>query len=136
MTTARDVVHPDVECIGEYQNLVSAAQRMRELDVGALPICGVPHGIIIDQDIVLKRVAIGGDPNKVTAGELAQGKPITVEADTDVQQVLQAMEQHRIRRLPVIDQHRFVGLISEADLARHLPEETVGHFVEAICASP
>ncbi|WP_030925842.1 CBS domain-containing protein [Streptosporangium amethystogenes] len=138
MTTARDIMHSGVECIGERQNLAFAAQRMRELDVGALPICGDDrlHGIITDRDIVLKCVATGGDPNTVTAGELAQGKPITVEAGADVQQVLQAMEQHRIRRLPMIDQHRLVGLISEADLARHLPEETVGRFVEAICASP
>lgn len=50
-------------------------------------------------------------------------------------QVLRAMEEHRIRRLPVIDSHRLVGMISEADLARHLPEQAVGEFVEAICAS-
>jgi len=106
---------------------------------GALPICGDDdrlHGIITDRDIVLKCVAAGGDPKTMTAGELAQGKPVTIEAGADVQQVLQAMEEHRIRRLPVIDQHRLIGLISEADLARHLPEETVGHFVEVICASP
>jgi CBS domain-containing protein len=110
---------------------------MRELDVGALPICGDDdrlHGIITDRDIVLKCVAAGGDPQTMTAGELAQGTPITIEADADVQQVLHAMEEHRIRRLPVIDKHRLVGLISEADLARHLPEEQVGHFVEMICA--
>ncbi|QYC45849.1 Hypoxic response protein 1 [Nonomuraea coxensis DSM 45129] len=139
MTTARDIMHPGVECIGEHQSLASAAQRMRELDVGALPVCGDDdrlHGIITDRDIVLKCVAAGGDPNTVTAGELAQGKPVSVEAEADVEQVLQTMEEHRIRRLPVIDQHRLVGLISEADLARHLPEETVGHFVEVICASP
>ncbi|MDF2709857.1 MAG: hypoxic response protein 1 [Nonomuraea muscovyensis] len=137
MTTARDVMHPGVECVGEHQNLAFAAQRMRELDVGALPICGDDdrlHGIITDRDIVLKCVAAGGDPQTMTAGELAQGTPITIEADADVQQVLHAMEEHRIRRLPVIDKHRLVGLISEADLARHLPEEQVGHFVEMICA--
>ncbi|MBB6349985.1 CBS domain-containing protein [Nonomuraea muscovyensis] len=137
MTTARDVMHPGVECVGEHQNLAFAAQRMRELDVGALPICGDDdrlHGIITDRDIVLKCVAAGGDPQTMTAGDLAQGTPITIEADADVQQVLHAMEEHRIRRLPVIDKHRLVGLISEADLARHLPEEQVGHFVEMICA--
>lgn len=45
------------------------------------------------------------------------------------------MEEHRIRRLPVTDNHRLVGMISEADLARHLPEDQVGHFVEAVCAT-
>ncbi|MEU8246495.1 CBS domain-containing protein [Nonomuraea sp. NPDC048916] len=138
MTTARDIMHQGVECIGERETLASAAQRMHELDVGALPICGDDdrlHGIITDRDIVLKCVAAGGDPTTMTAGELAQGKPITVEVDADVQEVLQTMEQHRIRRLPVIEEHRLAGMISEADLARHLPEQTVGHFVEVICAS-
>ncbi|GAA1636300.1 hypoxic response protein Hrp1 [Nonomuraea maheshkhaliensis] len=139
MTAARDIMHQGVECIGEHETLTFAAQRMHELDVGALPICGDDdrlHGIITDRDIVLKCVAAGGDPTTMTAGELAQGKPITVEAEADLQQVLRTMEQHRIRRLPVIDEHRLAGMISEADLARNLPEEMVGHFVEVICANP
>ncbi|MEQ4724287.1 CBS domain-containing protein [Nonomuraea sp. B19D2] len=139
MTTARDIMHRGVECIGEQETLIAAAQRMRELDVGALPICGYGdrlHGIITDRDIVLKRIAAGGDPRTVLAGDLAQGKPITVEADADIQQVLEKMEGRRIRRLLVIDEHRLAGVISEADLARHLPEQTVGHFVESICARP
>ncbi|MER6950310.1 CBS domain-containing protein [Nonomuraea sp. NPDC000554] len=139
MTTAREIMHPGVECISEHQSLMFAAQRMRELDVGALPICGDDdrlHGIITDRDIVLKCVAAGGDPALMTAADLAQGKPVTVDGNADIQQVLVAMEEHKIRRLPVIENHRLVGLISEADLARHLPEATVGHFVEMICASP
>ncbi len=82
-----------------------------------------------------KCVAAGGDPQTVTAGELAQGKPFTIGADASTGQVLRVMEEHRIRRLPVIDNHRLVGMISEADLARHLPGQSVAEFVEAICAS-
>ena len=137
MTTARDIMHTGAECVGEHETLEYAARRMRDLDVGALPICGDDdrlHGIITDRDIVIKCVAAGGNPASVTAGELAQGKPITVDAGTDVADVLLTMEQNRIRRLPVIESHRLVGMISEADLARHLPEKAVGGFVEAICA--
>ncbi|MFJ9865736.1 CBS domain-containing protein [Streptomyces sp. NPDC101165] len=72
----------------------------------------------------------------MTAGQLEQGKPITVDASADAGRVLEAMEEHKIRRLPVIDNHRLVGMTSEADLARHLPEDQVGHFVEVICAAP
>ena len=72
----------------------------------------------------------------MTAGQLEQGKPSTIGAGADAGQVLRVMGKHRIRRLPVIDDHRLVGMISEADLARHLPEDQVGHFVEAVCASP
>jgi CBS domain-containing protein len=111
---------------------------MRDLDVGALPVCGDDdrlHGIITDRDIVIKCIAAGRDPANVTAGDLAQGKPVTVMSDADVSQVLRAMEEHQIRRLPVIESHRLIGMISEADLARHLPEQAVGQFVEPICAS-
>ncbi len=138
MTTAREIMHADAECIGEHETLAQAARRMRDLDVGALPVCGDDdrlHGIITDRDIVIKCVAAGGDPATVTAGELAQGKPFTIDADASAGQVLQVMEEHRIRRLPVIESHRLVGMISQADLARHLPEQSIAEFVEAVCAS-
>jgi CBS domain-containing protein len=138
MTTARDIMHAGAECIGQHETLQYAAQQMRDLDVGSLPICGDDdrlHGIITDRDIVIKCVAGGGDPATITAGELAQGKPVTVDSDTEVGDVLQAMESHQIRRLPVTESHRLVGMISEADLARHLPEQTVGEFVQAVCAA-
>ncbi|MGW2702803.1 CBS domain-containing protein [Streptomyces sp. NPDC001340] len=139
MTTAREIMHTGATCVQENETLEAAARRMKELDVGALPICGPDdrlHGIITDRDIVLKCVAKGKDPRTMTAGQLEQGKPVTIDAGADAGRVLQAMEEHKIRRLPVIDNHRLVGMISEADLARHLPEEQVGHFVEVICAAP
>lgn len=136
MTTAREIMHTGASCVQENETLMDAARRMSELDVGALPICGPDnrlHGIITDRDIVVKCLAKGKDPHHMTAGLLAQGKPITVDADADSEQVLRTMQGHRIRRVPVIDDHRLVGMISEADLAKHLPEERVGHFVEEIC---
>ncbi|MFG2302538.1 MULTISPECIES: CBS domain-containing protein [Streptomycetaceae] len=137
MTTARDIMHAGAECVQETETLDAAARRMRELDIGALPICGPDdrlHGIITDRDIVVKCLARGKDPKHMTAGELAQGKPITIDADAAVDKVLHIMEDHRIRRLPVIAEHRLVGMISEADLSRRLPEDKVGHLVEAVCA--
>lgn len=131
-------MHTGAECIGEHETLQHAAQRMRDLDVGALPVCGDDdrlHGIITDRDVVIKCIAQGGDPKIMTAGDLAQGKPFTVDAQADVTEVLHTMEDHQVRRVPVIESHRLVGMISEADLARHLPEQAVGEFVEAICAS-
>lgn len=138
MATARDIMHPGAECIGEHQTLVYAAQRMQDLDIGAMPVCGDDdrlHGIITDRDIVVKCVAAGGDPATTTAGTLAQGTPVFIGADEDAGEVLHVMEKHRIRRLPVIDNHRLVGMISEADLSRHLSEQAVGHFVEEVCTS-
>lgn len=137
MTTARDIMHAGATCIGERETLESAARQMRELGVGALPICGEDdrlHGIITDRDIVIKCVAAGRDPRQVTAAELAQGVPYVVRTDADVADVLSVMEEHQVRRVPVLEERRLVGMISEADVARHLPEQTIGRFVEAICA--
>ncbi|MEQ7009961.1 CBS domain-containing protein [Actinopolymorpha sp. B17G11] len=137
MTKARDIMHVGVECVGEHETLDNAARRMRDLDVGALPICGDDdrlQGILTDRDIVLKCVATGGNPADMTAGELAQGTPHTIDAESDVDQVLHLMEEHRVRRVPVLENRRLVGMIAEADLGRNLPEDRVGHFVEAICA--
>ncbi|RJQ87245.1 CBS domain-containing protein [Amycolatopsis panacis] len=137
MTVAQDIMHTGATCVGEHETLHNAAQRMRDLDVGALPICGEDdrlRGIITDRDIVVKCLAAGGDPRTMTAGRLAEGVPYLVRSDAKVDEVLDVMEKHQVRRVPVLDGHRLVGMISEADLARHLPEKTVGRFVEAICA--
>ncbi|MFE5587653.1 CBS domain-containing protein [Kitasatospora sp. NPDC056531] len=136
MVTARDIMHTGAACVQESETLEAAARRMRELDVGALPICGADdrlHGIVTDRDIVVKCLAEGRDPRTTTAGELAQGKPVTVDADADQGEVLRLMEEHRIHRLPVIEAHRLVGIISEADIARHLDRHEIAEFVEAVC---
>ncbi len=138
MTTARDIMHFGVTCIGEKEPLQHAAQQMRDLDVGSLPVCGDDgrlRGIITDRDIVTKCIARGVDPAIVTAGELTDGMPVTIEPQADVADVLRTMEQHQVHRLPVIDSQQPVGMISQADLARHLPEALVGEFIEAVCAS-
>jgi CBS domain-containing protein len=135
MTTARDMMHRGAECIGEDETLVDAARKMRVLGVGSLPICGNDnklHGIITDRDIVIRCIAEGKDPAQCRAAELAQGKPFYVDADADISEVLRQMMEHKVMRLPVIDNHKLVGMVSEADLARNLPEDKVGEFVEAI----
>lgn len=137
MTSARDMMHPGAECIGEHETLERAAQMMRDLDVGALPICGDDnrlHGIITDRDIVVRCLAGGANPQTVTAGDLAQGKPVTVDADATLTPVLRAMTDHQIKRMPVLDHHRLVGMISESDLARHLSEDDLAAFVEGVYA--
>jgi CBS domain-containing protein len=137
MTTAREIMHSGATCVGEHETLTAAAQHMRDLGVGALPICGDDdrlHGMITDRDIVIKTIAAGLDPSTTTAGELAQGSTYHVDADASIEDLLTVMEEHQVRRLPVIDNHRLVGVVSEADIARHLPEHAIAQFVKAICA--
>ncbi|MEU1787200.1 CBS domain-containing protein [Streptomyces sparsogenes] len=138
MTKAADIMHPGAQWIPATQKLDRAAQLMRELDVGALPIADENErlcGILTDRDIVVGCVAVGKEPSQTTAGELAKGTPRWIPADADVSDVLREMEQHKIRRLPVIDKDkRLVGMISEADLAHHLSDDQIAEFVEKVYA--
>jgi CBS domain-containing protein len=136
---ARDVMTGGAECIGENETLLDAARKLRDLDVGAMPICGEDDrlkGMLTDRDIVVKAIAEGKDPAATRAGELAQGKPVTVGADDSVEEALHTMKEHKVRRLPVIDGHELIGVVSQADLATHIDEEEVGELVEAISAAP
>jgi CBS domain-containing protein len=139
MTTARDIMTQSPECAAEDETLVDAARKMRDLDVGALPICGSDNrlkGMVTDRDIAVKVVADGRDPGSVKVGELAEGKPVTIGADDSVEEALRTMTSHGVRRLPVIDGHDLVGVVSQADIARTLPEDKVGDLVEAISKAP
>ncbi|GAA2082442.1 hypoxic response protein Hrp1 [Streptomyces albiaxialis] len=141
MTTAADIMNPGPQWIPATETLDRAAQLMRELDVGALPVSDPTDprermmGIITDRDITVRCVAAGHDPSHVTAGDLCQGTPRWIRSDASVDEVLDEMESHQIRRLPVIDDDkRLVGVISEADLAHHLSDEQLAHFVERVYA--
>ena len=133
--TARDVMSQDAECIGENESLATAAKKMADLDVGALPICGNDDrlkGMLTDRDIVVKCLAEGGDPSTTTAGSLGQGKPVTIGADDDIREALEVMQENQVRRLPVIDGHALVGIISQADIARELSASQTGETVAEI----
>jgi CBS domain-containing protein len=135
MTTARDIMTPGAQCVGENQTLIDAARMMRDLDVGALPICGEDNrlkGMLTDRDIVVRCLAEGGDPEQTRASQFAEGKPVTIGADDSVDEALRTMKEHKVRRLPVIDGHDLVGMVSQADVARNIDEKKVGDLVEAI----
>ena len=137
MALARDIMTPAPRCVGENETLVEAARMMASLDVGALPICGDDNrlkGMLTDRDIVVKCIAEGGDPSTTRAGDLAEGKPVTIGADDDVEQALAVMQEHQIRRLPVIDGHDLVGIISQADVALLVPPRETGVTVAEISA--
>lgn len=139
MTTARDIMHAGVTCVREQETVAAAAQHMSEHSVGALPICGDDdrlHGMLTDRDIVVKCVAAGHDPTSINVGDLAQGHTHHVQADADVEEVLDIMAEHQIRRLPVVEDHRLVGMVSESDIVRHLPEHAIVAFAKAVYAQP
>jgi CBS domain-containing protein len=136
-STAREIMTGGVECVGENQSVLDAAKKMDDLGVGALPICGEDNrlkGMITDRDIVVKVLAQGKDPAATKAGELGQGKPVTIGADDDLQELVRTMAQHQVKRLPVIDGHQLVGVVSEADVAEHASPEQLVAVVRGVYA--
>ena len=138
MKSARDVMTGGAECVGENETLSDAAKKMKDLDVGAMPICGEDNrlkGMLTDRDIVVKCLAEGGDPTSTKVGDLAQGKPVTIGADDSVEEALRTMTEHKVRRLPVIDGHDLIGVVTQADLATNIEDPKVGDLVESISAA-
>jgi CBS domain-containing protein len=138
-STVRDAMHAGCECIGENQSMLDAAKRMEALDIGAMPICGQDDrlkGMITDRDIVVKVLAHDKDPATTMAGELAQERLFAIRADAPIDRALSLMQEHKVKRLPVIDENkRLCGMISEADVARHMPRDRTGEMVGAIAAA-
>jgi CBS domain-containing protein len=135
MTTARELMTKGAVCVKEDETLVDAAKKMRDLNVGALPICGNDNrlkGMLTDRDIVVSCIAEGGDPNTKTAGSFGKGKPVTIGADDSAEEALRTMAKYQVRRLPVIDDHTLVGMLAQADVARALPAETVGKLLHEV----
>jgi CBS domain-containing protein len=139
MTTAREIMTPGAECAQVDETVSDAAKKMRDLSVGALPICGDDNrlaGMITDRDIVLNCVAEGMDTTQAKVQDYAGGEVVTIGADDSVEEALATMSRAGVRRLPVIDGHDLVGMVSQADIARNLPEDKVGDLVEAISSAP
>jgi CBS domain-containing protein len=138
MSSARDIMSGSPQCANADDTLAEAAKKMRDLEVGALPICGDDDrlkGMITDRDIVVNCIADGGDPTSTKVSELAEGKPVTIGADDSVEETLKTMTEHGVRRLPVIDDQRLIGMVTQADVAKNLPEDSVGDLVEAISSA-
>ena len=136
-TTARDIMSTDVESIDENATALDAAQKMKELDVGALPICGADErlkGMITDRDIVVSVLAAGKDPasTKVIDVSTGDGNTITIGADDSLDAALETMKKHQVRRLPVIEGEKMVGIIAQADVAREAGDSATGDMVQKI----
>jgi CBS domain-containing protein len=137
MSVVREFMTTSAQCVKEDQTLQEAAVMMRDLDCGSLPICGSEgklKGLITDRDIVLRCVAEGLDAREVRAIDLAQGALRWIDADANIDDAIALMEQYQVRRLPVISDHKLVGIISQGDIARNYSEARVGELVEHISA--
>ena len=120
--------------------VAEAASRMASEDFGALPVCsseGRLQGVITDRGIVVKVIAAGLDPATTTVGQVAGGtEVVTIGADDSAEEAIRTMKDHSVRRLPVIDGNDLVGMVSQADIARALPDAKVGDLVGEISEAP
>jgi CBS domain-containing protein len=137
---ARDIMETDVEFVGADETVEQAAKKMKQTDIGALPICNEDkrlEGMITDRDIAVKVVAEGKDPKSTKVRDIAdQPEVVTIGADDSIDEALKTMKDKKVRRLPVIDGRDLVGIITQGDVATNLPDEKIGDLVEAISAAP
>lgn len=130
----REVMTSSVRSVRPSQSLADAASLMRSEDVGSLPVAEQQSliGIVTDRDIVVRAVAEGRDPRQVTVQEVVSRDPVTVRPEQDLDEALDLMARNQVRRLPVVEGGRLVGIIAQADLGLGASEEKVGETVEEI----
>jgi len=140
MTKARDIMTPGADSLRADVTVAEAAELLARTDVGAMPVCNIYghlEGMVTDRDIVVKVIAAGLDPASTKVSDIAdQGEVVTIGADDSVDEAIETMKRHKVRRLPVIDGKELVGMVSQADLATNLPSDKVGKLIEVISAAP
>jgi CBS domain-containing protein len=133
-TKVRDAMTPSVRSVAPTDSLTDAAAGMRDEDVGSLPVVEGDRvvGIITDRDIVVRAVAERADPQTAKVGDVSSGDPVAVEPDADLDEALELMARHRVRRLPVVEDGRLVGVVAQADVALAAKEKDSGKMLEEI----
>jgi len=140
MPTAREIMTPGADWLTADTSISEAARRMADEEIGALPVCDGETrllGMVTDRDLVTKVMAFGRDPETTTVGEIAdQQEVVTIGADDPAEEAIKTMKKHRVRRLPVIDGTELVGMVSQGDIARAMPNSKIGDLVSAISKAP
>ncbi|MFD2169447.1 CBS domain-containing protein [Tumebacillus lipolyticus] len=116
----RELMTTDVQCCAPDASLQQAAQIMADIDVGIVPICSANdrlEGCVTDRDIVIRAVAKGMDVNTTRVGECMSSAMVSCSPEQTAQEASNLMADHQIRRLPVVENGRLVGIVALGDLA-------------------
>ncbi len=134
MAQIRDVMTSNPTTVERSTNVLEAAKVMAGEDVGPLPVTdgGRLVGIITDRDIVTRVLAEERDLQSTTVGDICSSDLVTVTPEDDLDQALRTMASAQVRRLPVVEGDRIVGIVAQADVARALPDPKVGDLVHAL----
>ena len=133
--SVRDAMTGNPRVIGRDSTVVEAAKMMREEDVGVVPIVDGDKlvGTLTDRDIAIRVVAEGKDPNTTKAEEVASREIVTIDPQQDLDEALRLMARHQVRLLPVVEEDgKLVGIVAQADIAKHATDEQTGELVEEI----
>lgn len=136
--TIREVMTRDVEVIGPQDTLRDAAEKMRSLNVGALPVCDGDRvvGMLTDRDIVVRAIALGMDSAVTTVEDAMTGNVQYCHEEDDAMGVLARMRDMQVRRFIVVnEEERLVGIVSLGDLSQAVSEQRVGEALEHISES-
>ncbi len=130
----RDLMTSEPTTVGPDDAVAEAATHMREEDCGSIPVTKDAKlvGIITDRDITVRCVAAGADPKTQKVSEIMSADPITVTPDTDADEAARMMAEFQVRRLPVVDDGRLVGILVTAQLARRESTKNVGSTIKEI----
>ena len=135
MMKVRDIMTTSVESVGPATDLMTVARRMKELDIGSVPVVENDRliGIITDRDIVIRAVAEGRDLLLEQVRDHLTPNPTTISPDVDVKKASELMAREQIRRLPVVENGRLVGFLAIGDLAVELnKDQVVGDALQKI----
>jgi len=133
-TSIKEVMTRDVRACEPNASVAEAAKVMAQEDIGPVPIVedGRLVGIVTDRDIVVRVVAEGRDPKATTVREIASTELVTVSPDDDLGEALHLLAERQVRRLPVVEGDRLVGIVAQADIARLGKDKKTGEVVEEI----
>src|SRR6266403_3821823 len=134
----KDIMSTEVEIVRPDASIQEAAEKMRSLDVGALPVCDGRRlsGMITDRDITIRATAAGRDPKTTRVSDCVSSEIVYGFEDQDVDDAQALMEQKQIRRLPVLSRDKqLTGIVALADLATKEDPATVGRTTQAISSS-
>jgi CBS domain-containing protein len=138
-TKVHEVMTTRPRAVTPQTPVTEVAELMQTDDVGAVPIVDGDRlvGIVTDRDIVVRAIAQGKDPRGMPASEVSSRELVTVHPDDDLSEALELMAQHQVRRLAVTaEDERLVGVVSQADVARHGKDKDTGQVVESISREP
>ncbi|RBP46637.1 CBS domain-containing protein [Garciella nitratireducens] len=115
----KDIMSKDVKYVESKDNIINAAKIMKDLNVGCVPVCEKerPIGILTDRDIIVRNIAEGRNINNVNVEDTMSNRVVYGTPDMDVHEAAVLMSKYQIRRLPVVEKGKIVGMVSIGDLA-------------------